>query len=710
LTDHYHKEAAPPEDELESAQGLPPVAAEPAAVSRMPEGLSEEEQTAWWLENVYCADRVPQLTVRAVVTGLLIGALMSISNLYVGLKTGWGLGVTITAAVIAYAIFKSLEAVLPAVRRNPLSMLENCTILSAASAAGAISSAGLVSAIPALYFCTGKPMTAWQIIFWLACVATLGCFMAVPLKRQLINIDKLPFPSGTATAETLRSLHSTGAKAMQQAKTLLWCGVFGAIVKFWAEAWADLCLWLGEKWRWLAGFAPPYSYPLFPGNFADKLLQRYSIGFEPSTIMIAAGAIMGIRIGVSLLAGMVVFFGILAPSLDAAGIIHIEPGPKAFRAITAWTLWPAVALMVTAGLTNFALRWRMIGRALGEMTAIFGGRKKDPNAALSVELPTTWFIFGVTLAGAACVYLGMRFFGIVWWMGVLAVLLTFVLSIVAARATGETDVTPIGAMGKITQLTYGVIDPGNMKTNLMTAAITAGAASHSADLLQSLKTGYLIGANPRKQTLAQLFGILAGVLICVPVYTIIVRTPPFDPAAKTQTRVGQNQQPAAPTAQSSSADVDADANDPNKTNLFTNQFAAPAVAVWLNVARVLAEGVRNLPKGSVIAMIIGGLLGILISLLEEFLPRKYVKWIPSATGFGLAGVITPQNSISMFLGALIGWLWLKKYPKSCDDYMISGASGLIAGESLTGVGVNLVRAAPTIGPQIWQSLRALLGG
>ena len=70
---------------------------------------------------------------------------------------------------------------------------------------------------------------------WLTCVAMLGCFMAVPLKRQLINIDKLTFPTGTATAETLRSLHSTGAKAMQQAKTLVLCALVGGAVKFWQE-------------------------------------------------------------------------------------------------------------------------------------------------------------------------------------------------------------------------------------------------------------------------------------------------------------------------------------------------------------------------------------------------------------------------------------------------------------------------------------------
>ena len=525
------RDASPPEDEFElegetAAEAAADAAASPAAL-HPPAGLSEEEEQAWWMKNVYCGDRMPQLTVRALVAAAGIGALMSISNLYVGLKSGWGLGVTITAAVMAYALFKSLETILPRLRKNPLSMLENCTILSAASASGAISSAGLVSAIPALYLCTGHAMSVGQMMGWLACVATLGCFMAVPLKRQLVNIDKLPFPSGMATAETLRSLHSTGAKAMQQAKTLLLCGVVGALVKFWGEAWEPIMsgLWSRHQWQWcerLAKWAPPSSYPLYPGNSANYLLKRYAIGFEPSTIFIAAGAIMGIRVGISMLVGMVVFFGVLGPTMDHLGVLKYSPEVSAFRSVVSWTLWPAVALMVTAGLTNFALRWRLIARAMGELTAIFGRRREGQSPA-NAEVPMAWFVFGAGVAGTACVLLGVQFFGISWWMGVLAVLLTFVLSIVAARATGETDTTPIGAMGKITQLTYGVVDPGNLQTNLMTAAITAGAASHSADLLQSLKTGYLVGANARKQAIAQLFGILVGVLVCVPVYAIIVR-------------------------------------------------------------------------------------------------------------------------------------------------------------------------------------------
>ncbi len=103
---------------------------------------SADEEDRIWLETVYQGDTVRQLSVRSIVTGMVIGAVMSISNLYVGLQTGWGLGVTITACIIAYAVFRSLEVVVPRWRNDPFTILENYTMSSAASAAGYMSSAG----------------------------------------------------------------------------------------------------------------------------------------------------------------------------------------------------------------------------------------------------------------------------------------------------------------------------------------------------------------------------------------------------------------------------------------------------------------------------------------------------------------------------------------------------------------------------------------
>ena len=126
--------------------------------SPIPAGQDIEAAERWWIDNVYRGDKMRQISPRAILSGMLIGGLMSVSNLYVGLKVGWTLGVTITSCIIAYVVFKSLEAIIPAYRRNPFTILENCTMTSAASAAAYIASAGLVSAIPAFYLCTGR---AW---------------------------------------------------------------------------------------------------------------------------------------------------------------------------------------------------------------------------------------------------------------------------------------------------------------------------------------------------------------------------------------------------------------------------------------------------------------------------------------------------------------------------------------------------------------------
>ncbi|HEY3997639.1 MAG TPA: OPT/YSL family transporter, partial [Candidatus Xenobia bacterium] len=244
-------------------------------------------------------------------------------------------------------------------------------------------------------------------------------------------------------------------------------------------------------------------------------------------------------------------------------------------------------------------------------------------------------------------------FGTSIWMGIVAVSMTFFLSLVACRATGESDITPIGAMGKITQLLFGTLAPSNMITNLMTASVTAGAAGASADLLTDLKSGYLLGANPRKQFLAQFSGLFVGTAVVVPLFYKLV---------------------------------------PDYTVLGSEKWPAPAAQVWAAVARLLANGFHSLHYTELWGMAIGGGIGILLPLLEMALPRLK-SFIPSATGVGLAFVIPWFNSLSMFLGALIALVWEKYWPKSADKYVVPISSGVIAGESLAGIAVALLVAA-----------------
>jgi uncharacterized oligopeptide transporter (OPT) family protein len=497
-------------------------------------------------------------------------------------------------------------------------------------------------------------------------------------------------------------MHTEGREAMDKARALFWAAGVGALLAFWRDGWGPLCDSIARQTGVLgyaSGFwgrckkagswAFPEKFPLFPGEYGNFLANDLTIGFEGSLVMIAAGAIMGIRVGISLLIGAVVFFGVIGPILIERGVA--KPG---YGELVAWTLWPATAMMVTSGLLSFAFRWRTVLRAFSGLTAIFsrrGDRNADPLA--HIEVPGSWFVAGTLVAGTACVLLGHFLFEITWWMGVLAVLLTFILSIVAARATGETDVTPIGALGKITQLTYGFIAPSNMTTNLMTASITAGAAAHSADLLTDLKSGYMLGGNPRKQTISQLFGVLAGTLVCVPVYLVIA----------------------------------------NPKQLGSEELPAPAAKVWASVAIMIAqtfgeqeqpqpsekpeEGkspaekkVVDLPKkqlhrSAIVAMGVGGLIGVLLTVAEEFTPPHYRQWLPSVTGLGIAGVVPAFNSISMFVGALLAWILSRASPKTNEKYTIAVSSGLIAGESLMGVCVRLCQAGPSLIRQMFTAAK-----
>ena len=257
-----------------------------------------------------------------------------------------------------------------------------------------------------------------------------------------------------------------------------------------------------------------------------------------------------------------------------------------------------------------------------------------------IEVPGTWFLLGMATATCGVVAIQVISFSIHWWMGVLSVLMTFFLAVVACRATGETDITPIGAMGKITQLFYGAIAPAKITTNLMTACVTAGAAASSADLLTDLKSGYLLGANPRKQFLAQFVGIFFGTLAIIPAWYAMV---------------------------------------PDKAKL--EAFNPPATNMWKAVADLLTQGIQMLPQSAIVAIVIGSCLGVLLPVIEYWAPRSR-SCLPSAMGLGLAWVIPFQNSLSFAMGAVITVIWTRLHAGTANTFNVPIASGLVAGESL----------------------------
>ncbi|MEI8254882.1 MAG: OPT family oligopeptide transporter [Deltaproteobacteria bacterium] len=621
-----------------------------------------------WYRNVYKGDGVPQLTVRSFVMGSLLGAFMSLSNLYVGLKTGWGLGVAITACILSFAIYSGLSKLAPRVFGTNLSALENNAMQSTASSAGYSTGGTMVSAICAQLMVQGHHMPWPTLMAWTFFLAVLGTVMAIPMKRQMINIEQLKFPSGIAAAETLKSLYGKGEEALAKGRALFVAMSVGAVIAWLRDAHAS-----AQK----GALAVLTRFSRLPSNIAIPGLMirgvpaaQWTISFEGSLILVAAGAMMGLRTTISMVVAALLNYGFVAPWIRDLGGIHT----LGYRGIVSWSLWPGASIMVASGLLSFGLQWRTVGRAFSGIGKIFSPKKKSARGETvglgafregkvveaetddpleRIEVPPSWFVGGVVFSTIGLCIVGWFAFGIAPWLSVVAVALSFVLSIVACRATGETDTTPIGAMGKITQLTFGALAPGRIGTNLMTASITAGAAGSAADLLTDLKSGYLLGANPRKQFLAQLGGTIVGTLVVVPAFYKLV---------------------------------------PTASILGTDRFPAPAAQVWRGVAEVLAHGVHSLHSTARWGMLAGLLIGIALPLLELALP-KYKQYLPSATGIGLALVIPAFNSISMFLGALAAYLYARSRPTQAETYVIPVASGLIAGESLLGVAVALMGAA-----------------
>jgi putative OPT family oligopeptide transporter len=590
--------------------------------------LSEEP------EDLVAGEPNRGFTVRAVVTGALLGSLLSICNVYLGLKIGWGMNMSITAALGAFAIWKVVSAIS---RGRGMGIGENNISQTGASAAAAISSAGLVAPIPAWTIITGQTLSYPMLMGWVLSVGLVGVVVGATVYHQLIKVDKLPFPGGLATGQTLKEMYAHGSEALARAKKLLAGMVAGAVSK------------LSGIFFALHPVGLPFAIPAATGAAVKSYTaNNLTLALDPSALMVAVGGIIGMRACMSMLFGGVVAWGLLLPwALDMGWAEAGAPDKSWFSNGVKWLLWPGVAMMVCGSITSFAFSWRSILAALtpaaaGAPTVVDPGAIPR-NALLGVGLAVLVF------SSFFQIYL----FDIKPWLAVLAVLLSFVMALVAGRVTGETNVTPVGAMGKVTQLTFGILDPSNVSSNLMAANVTGGAASQCGDLLHDLKTGSMLGSWPKHQAVSQAVGVVAGAIVGCAAYMILIPDP--------------------------------------KGMLLTDEWAAPAVATWKAVAEVFANGVSAMPPGTQPAMLAGAIVGVVGTILEKTLPKNVVRYMPSTVSVGLAFTLQVYTAISFAIGAILMELLRKVAPEWTNRFGIAVCAGVIAGESLVGAGDALIK-------------------
>lgn len=686
-----------------------------------------EEKDRWWLENVY-RGAMPQLTIRSAATGMLLGGVLSLTNLYIGAKTGWTLGVGITSVILAFAMFKVLSKLGWA---NEFTILENNAMQSIATAAGYMTSP-MISSLAAYMMVTNRVIPFWQTMLWIMALAILGVLFAFPFKRRFINDEQQPFPEGRAAGIVMDSLHHGEAEAsLLKAKLLVIMGVFAAVVTFLQEE--AIVAWINAKsgFNWLFHLPKDLDW-LYKLTGTPSILgtpiTNLTLQPELDIPMIGAGGLMGIRTGFSMLLGAVINCAILAPIMIQSGdIVPNAKGIVTFKEITFWSLWCGVAMMTVASLLTFFAKPEII---LSSFRGLWGGKPprepapegpkgtfaeetateeavraaethftdktpppEHPDAKPAglapagegqvlahIELPLQVSLIGIPLLGLLVIVMADTFFGIDWRLSVVALALVFVFCLIAINSTGLTSITPIGAMGKLTQLTFGALAPGNREVNLMTAGITGEVASHSANLLMDIKPGYMLGAKPRQQAVGHVLGVIAGALLSVPVfYTVFLKD--RDPSTDTMVPISKEQ----------ALSIDGPVIH-GEVSFGDNPM--PGATVWKAVADILAKGLETIPVSARWAALAGIIVGIVFELIRL---KSQNKFPLSPVAIGLGFVIPFSTCLAMFLGSAIFWFFEKTYPDKesrVNQVVVQNqepiCAGLIAGGALMGIVVAVV--------------------
>jgi uncharacterized oligopeptide transporter (OPT) family protein len=604
--------------------------------------MSLEEKDRWWLENCYKGD-MPQLTLRSALTGMVIGGVLSITNLYVGIKTGWTLGVGITSVVLAFAFFKLLSKF---GWGQEISILENNAMQSIATSAGYMT-APLVSSMAAYMVVTGQMVPQHQTMVWISLLALMGVFFAFPLKKRFINDEQLPFPEGRAAGVVMDNLHADdgGKDGILKAKILIIGATMSAMVELLRSE--KVLDYFRLKYLQLPEHWDDFIYKWFTPKILGTPLKDLSIRWDSSIVMMATGGLMGIKVGSSLLVGAIFNYCVLVPWAISEGMI-----PNAgWKEINMWLLWGGVAVMTTSSLYSFFSKPDII------FAAFKLGKKSAQKDVLSdIELPLWVSLIGIPVTGLLLMWFGMTWFNIEWWVTLIAIPLVFVFTLIAVTATGLTAITPGGALGKLTQLTFAVLKPGDIGTNVMTAGINGEVALNASNLLMDIKPGYMLGGKPRHQALGHCLGIFAGAIVAVPVFYLLLQ------------------------------------DDVSK--ITSEALPMPGAQIWIAVAKVLGSGLSVLPLSTRVAVLVGGVTGILIEYLNK---KSRGKFPVSAMGFGLAFVLKFSDCWAMATGSLLFWLLGRRLQNSEGapakvfvHNQETTCAGVIAGGSIMGIVLIIV--------------------
>ena len=576
-----------------------------------------------------------ELTVQSVAAAVVVAAIMGSAYPYMVLKLGFGPNVSIVSAFFGYLILSVIA------RKNYDRFQNNIVQTAGTSAAQTAFMCGILATFEILradktaHF-TLNP-TQLQTFLWLTTASLLGVVLSAPMRRHFIVDQKLPFPDGMAAAETLLVLDPPRDAPVEQRN-----------VARKAASVMGVCLLASGALMLVRDDSNLLS--LIPGGWDTGALTlgatggaftvaAMGVGVGYSLLSLGTGMIVGLRVNAWMMLGCVLGW-ILTPLLLIQN--HILPDHPSRSQVLQWVLWPGLGMMVAGGITTLLLRWRMLLRAFAGLADASGE-----------DAPLSWIAGGaILLSVALCVEQGL-FFGLPFWMSAVAIVFSIPLMLVGLRALGETNWGPIGALSNLMQALFAGIAPGSLVANVVPSGTAGTIAVTSEGLMQDYRAGYIIGSSPRSMFIAQIIGAPIGAAALAFTYPLLV---------KTYGLIGDHAQLAAPGARRSAA-----------------------------FAQLLAAGVDKLPPSALWAGLAAAALGCIFAVMEQ--NERLSRWTPSPVALSL-GLLLPFSSIStMFLGAVVGAVWLARHPASAARYLIAVASGFIAGEALVAVIAPVLIAA-----------------
>ena len=647
--------------------------------------LSEQEinswtrtqKDQWWISNVYRGD-MAQLTLRAGITGFLLGGILSATALYIAGKTGITIGVGLTSVILACAAFKIMHS---AGIASDFTVLENNCTQSIATASGYMVTP-MIASLSAYMLITGIIPPWWQMMIWLAVGSILGVLIAFPLKRRFINEDQLPFPEGRACGVVLDSLYNgDAADGMYKARLLTMAAGFTALFQMIvSDGWMKLIQfkilqmdkWTEMRQAWHLHerldtyyYNAAIKYDLLIPKILGVDFRALGLRFSLDAAMLGVGGLMGIRVASSIILGTVINFVWLAPWMIQRGDIaeRVSTAGKLIpisrvEIVNQWSLWWAVSMMVVGSLVSLAAKPEIF-KGILTMFSQKNHTQQKSTLGQDIEVPLWISYVGVPIFSVLGAWTTHAFFGVPWLLSFISLPLILVLTIICVNSMALTSWTPTSTLAKITQFSMGAIDSTNPASNLIPAGLTAEVASNASTLLSDIKAGYMLGAKPRHQAIGHVIGILAGALSVVPLYFLLFLPPDANGVRST-------------------------------TTIISEQFAMPNAMQWKGVAELIAKGVSSLPTTAVIAMAIAALAAVCIELARIFTKGRFPL---SSVSIGLGVVLPAESCLAMWLGAVIFW-WMGRrhsdkgskghqlWVEGCEPI----CAGLISGAALIGIG------------------------